>query len=187
MQPYWLKSKEYVKIVTIMDNKLKQLRLEHGYTIRSLAEALTESGLKITSMTISRYERGEREPKLATWQKLADFFNVTVPYIQGTSEITLEQYGEWVDLFNQYSENKAKIGNEMLQRFVPNSSPLENEIHAGQYVSLIAQLGALIYSADVLKDKKANKAFDDVFDLLYDALADLNNRKIYTDLTPDDL
>lgn len=66
-----------------MDNKLKQLRLEHGYTIRSLAEALTESGLNITSMTISRYERGEREPKLATWQKLADFFNVSVPYIQG--------------------------------------------------------------------------------------------------------
>ncbi len=83
MQPYWLKPKECVKIITIMDNKLKQLRLEHGYTIRSLAEALNKNGLKITSMTISRYERGEREPKLATWQKLADFFNVDVPYLQG--------------------------------------------------------------------------------------------------------
>lgn len=85
MQPYWLESKEYVKIVTIMDNKIKQLRLENGYSIRSLAEALTESGFKITSMTISRYERGEREPKLATWQKLADFFDVPVGYIQGTT------------------------------------------------------------------------------------------------------
>lgn len=83
MQPYWLKPKECVKIITIMDNKLKQLRLEHGYTIRSLAEALNKNGLKITPMTISRYERGEREPKLATWQKLADFFNVDVPYLQG--------------------------------------------------------------------------------------------------------
>lgn len=83
MQPFWLKPKECVKIITIMDNKLKQLRLEHGYTIRSLAEALNKNGLKITSMTISRYERGEREPKLATWQKLADFFNVDVPYLQG--------------------------------------------------------------------------------------------------------
>lgn len=83
MKPYWLKPKECVKIITIMDNKLKQLRLEHGYTIRSLAEALNKNGLKITSMTISRYERGEREPKLATWQKLADFFNVDVPYLQG--------------------------------------------------------------------------------------------------------
>ena len=71
MKPYWLKPKEYVKIVTIMDNKIKQLRLENGYSIRSLAEALNESGFKITSMTISRYERGEREPKISTWENLS--------------------------------------------------------------------------------------------------------------------
>lgn len=71
-----------------MDNRLKQLRIEHGYSTRSLAEALTEFGFKTTSITISRYERGEREPKLATWQKLADFFDVSVPYIQGIESKT---------------------------------------------------------------------------------------------------
>ncbi|MDU7064139.1 MAG: helix-turn-helix transcriptional regulator, partial [Lactobacillus paragasseri] len=37
--------------------------------------------------TISQYERGKREPKLETWQKLADFFGVSVPYLQGISKV----------------------------------------------------------------------------------------------------
>lgn len=38
-------------------------------------------------ITISQYERGKREPKLETWQKLADFFGVSVPYLQGISKV----------------------------------------------------------------------------------------------------
>ena len=40
--------------------------------------------------TISRYETGKREPKLSTWQALADFFNVSVPYLQGIDEETYD-------------------------------------------------------------------------------------------------
>ncbi len=36
--------------------------------------------------TLSQYETGKREPKLETWQALADFFNVSVPYLQGIDE-----------------------------------------------------------------------------------------------------
>lgn len=35
--------------------------------------------------TLSRYETGRREPKLETWQKLADYFNVSVPYLRGAT------------------------------------------------------------------------------------------------------
>lgn len=35
----------------------------------------------INKVTISKYERGKREPKLETWFKLADFFGVSLSYL----------------------------------------------------------------------------------------------------------
>lgn len=59
-------------------NRIKELRIKHGLSQGDLAKA---TGL--TRQAISNYERGDREPKMETWQKLADFFNVSVPYIRG--------------------------------------------------------------------------------------------------------
>ena len=39
--------------------------------------------MNITEQALSYYERGLREPKLKTWQALANFFNVPVSYLQG--------------------------------------------------------------------------------------------------------
>ncbi|MBP2058616.1 transcriptional regulator with XRE-family HTH domain [Lactobacillus colini] len=61
-----------------MANRIKELRKQKGYTLNDVA-----NNLKVTPMTISRYENGKREPKLETWQKLANFFGVSVPYLQG--------------------------------------------------------------------------------------------------------
>lgn len=77
------KPKEYVKIVTIMDNKIKQLRNENKLSVRALSEELNKVGVEITPATISRYENGDREPKLEMWETLADFFKVSVPFLQG--------------------------------------------------------------------------------------------------------
>ena len=43
----------------------------------------------MSSSRLSQYETGRREPKLETWQKLADFFGVSVPYLQGYAEINI--------------------------------------------------------------------------------------------------
>lgn len=59
-------------------NRLKELRLSHDYTLDDI-ERLT--GIK--RGTYNNYENGNTEPKLETWQKLADFWDVTVPYLQG--------------------------------------------------------------------------------------------------------
>lgn len=59
-------------------NRLKELRLTHDYTLDDI-ERLT--GIK--RGTYNNYENGNTEPKLETWQKLADFWDVTVPYLQG--------------------------------------------------------------------------------------------------------
>ena len=59
-------------------NRIKELRERKGIGQKELAEKI-----KVTQQTISLYENGSREPRLETWQKLADFFGVSVPYLQG--------------------------------------------------------------------------------------------------------
>ena len=41
----------------------------------------------IPSNTLSQYETGKREPRLETWEKLANFWEVSVPYLQGLDQI----------------------------------------------------------------------------------------------------
>ncbi|WP_312399004.1 helix-turn-helix domain-containing protein [Leuconostoc lactis] len=179
MQPYWLKPKEYVKIVTIMDNRIKQLRLENGYSIRSLAEALTESGFKITSMTISRYERGEREPKISTWEKLATFFNVSTSYIQGLTDVRRTNYSLDdvnngtinLDEFNQqYDQGVLETYSKKLETFenlfpeLGNFEKLNTNQRADIYISLknLFFSQAILYNhSEKVLDQKLQSAFVD--------------------------
>ena len=65
-----------------MVNNIRKLRKEQGLSIRKLS--------KLTGLapdTISKYEREERNPKIESWQKLADFFEVSVEYLQGKTFI----------------------------------------------------------------------------------------------------
>lgn len=61
-----------------MDNRIKEVRLSQIKTIEQVANELN-----VAPITISRYERNNREPKIETWQKLADYFGVPIPYLQG--------------------------------------------------------------------------------------------------------
>ena len=61
-----------------MKNRLKQLRKEKGLT---LDEIQSKTGIK--RGTYNNYENGVTEPKLETWQKLADFFKVPTEYLMG--------------------------------------------------------------------------------------------------------
>lgn len=69
-----------------MVNKLRSLRRKEGLTLREAVKEINEkTDLLISPDTLAKYERGVREPKLAVWQKLADFYNVSILYIQGIS------------------------------------------------------------------------------------------------------
>lgn len=59
-------------------NRLREVRKEKSLTLNEVGKQL---GLK--NNTLSQYETGKREPKLETWQKLASFFEVPIPYLQG--------------------------------------------------------------------------------------------------------
>lgn len=65
-------------------NRIKELRKEKGLTIKQVGD-----GIGVRANTISRYENGKREPKLEIWQKLADFFGVSVPYLQGVQAVNV--------------------------------------------------------------------------------------------------
>ena len=64
-----------------MENRLKEIRQKNSLTLEKMGEKVG-----IAKNTLSRYESGKRDPKLEVWQKLADFFKVSVPYIQGLDE-----------------------------------------------------------------------------------------------------
>lgn len=65
----------------MISNRLRILRLDEGLNLIDVSE---KTG--INSDTLSKYERGEREPKLSTWEALAKFFNVTPQYLVGWSD-----------------------------------------------------------------------------------------------------
>ncbi|WP_323075185.1 helix-turn-helix transcriptional regulator [Limosilactobacillus reuteri] len=73
-------------------NRIKELRNKKGLSQKEFAKAFNEfmknSGSKktVSYATISRWERGENEPKLEIWLKLSDFFDVPVSYLQGLSD-----------------------------------------------------------------------------------------------------
>lgn len=83
-----------------MKNRIKELRGELGLSIRKLSNNLKEKGIPLSPDSISKYERGERMPKIENWQKLADYFGVTVGYLQGKGVTPDEMLNFIVDMFN---------------------------------------------------------------------------------------
>jgi len=61
--------------------RLKELREEKGISQVHLAKEIG-----IYQATISKYEKGLREPDFQTLKKLCDFFGVTAGYLLGFEE-----------------------------------------------------------------------------------------------------
>ena len=61
-----------------MKNRIKELRNKQRLSQTELAE---KTG--ISQPLISKCEKGFENSKKSTWQTLANFFNVSVPYLQG--------------------------------------------------------------------------------------------------------
>lgn len=67
-----------------MKNRIKELRLKAGLTQEQLAKEV-----EITRQAISQYEKASRQPKAEIAQKLADYFNVLVPYLLGYDDLKI--------------------------------------------------------------------------------------------------
>ena len=62
--------------------RLKSLR-----TGRDLSQSEFAKMIKVSKSSVNMYERGEREPSLATLEHIADYFNVDMDYLLGKSDI----------------------------------------------------------------------------------------------------
>lgn len=105
-----------------MQNRLKELRNKKHLTLKELGEQI-----EMSNNTLSQYETGKREPKLETWQKLADYFNVSVPYLQGY----VDEYIDIHDLNKQEQEAYERI-TDMLSQEYPQTRPEFNWSKIGQ-------------------------------------------------------
>ena len=61
--------------------KLKQLRIEHGYTVQQASELIG-----LTKNAISNYEQGIREPSLNVLKAICKLYNVSSDYLIGLSD-----------------------------------------------------------------------------------------------------
>ena len=70
-------------------NRIKEVRKKKGLSLQQVADAVG-----LGNNTISRYETEKREPKLETWNKLAEYFNVPTSYLMGLSD-DVNGWKEW--------------------------------------------------------------------------------------------
>lgn len=68
-------------------NNIKRARINKGYSQTDLAKKL-----KIARQSISKYENGDREPKLEMWKKLSDALDVSIPYLQGIQDDSTNKF-----------------------------------------------------------------------------------------------
>lgn len=89
-------------------NRIKELRLQKNISQSDLAE-----NVRITRQAISLYEKNLRQPSPKVWQALADFFDVSIPYLQGKflfvdlSENEQEIFTDVLDVLTTTTANKA--------------------------------------------------------------------------------
>lgn len=107
-----------------MQNRLKQLRKEKGL---SLDEIQNKTGIK--RGTYNNYENGVTEPKLETWQKLANFFNVPVDYLLGISK---DRSTLTIDDLNAEEQEAYERITDMLSQEYPQTRPEFNWSKIGQ-------------------------------------------------------
>lgn len=114
--------------------KLKELRKNANITQSELSQAINTNQQNIT-----RYEKGEVEPNIATLIKLADYFDVSIDY-----------------LVERRHQNKVDLSNlSETQKNIINLTKELNELNAGRVESyIIAKLEE--QQDQTLKNKKIN-------------------------------
>lgn len=84
-------------VVLLLSNRLKELRIERELLQKDIAQELN-----ITSSAYGFYEQGKRTPDADTLNKLSEYFNVSLDYLMGKSDIRnpykIEKYPDVTDV-----------------------------------------------------------------------------------------
>lgn len=88
-----------------MGNRIKELRKNNNLTLKQLG-----SMVGLATNTISQYETGDRNPKLETWIKMSEIFDVPVSYLQGVSNDCQQQFMTDAEQQKRLDKLKTKFG-----------------------------------------------------------------------------
>ena len=120
--------------------RLKKLRKEKGISLDELAISL-----KTTKATLSRYENSLREPKIEFAKKIADFFNVDIDYLLGSTLQPIEHLKQ-AQINLQIATQKAlepveiqkKLLNDTVQELIGNKfKEIQNMINDSLHQSIL--------------------------------------------------
>lgn len=107
--------------------RFKQLRNEYDKTLDEMKDVL-----QTTKSTLSHYENNHRTPKIDFAKKAAEYFNVTVDYIMGESDIKRSnnkeenastEVKELLSVFNKLTGKEKKYVIEDLRGIQANKAP----------------------------------------------------------------
>lgn len=96
----------------MLEKRIKELREKAGLTQKELAEKLG-----LTDGAIGLYEVGKRNPSLSILNKLADFFDVSIDYLLGRTDIP-NLYKEKEKIQNQKKEMNRYFTIDELEEFI---------------------------------------------------------------------
>lgn len=83
---FFIKQQKVVNIIfgsVVMIKNLKQLRIEKGISQQQLAEVIG-----VSQQSINKYENHGVEPDIETLIKISDYFNTSVDYLIGHTQIS---------------------------------------------------------------------------------------------------
>lgn len=143
-----------------MKNRIKELRQKQNLTLKELS-----SRTGISDVNLSRYERGSVQPREQMWKKLADYFDVSIGYLQGT----VSEEHEAESLINDFEKVYLSKAQETLSqienaRLRVSKLSVNNENHE-EINHIVKELNTLEdnLKKDVhtLKEKGAEQFFKD--------------------------
>ncbi len=94
----------------IIGNRLKQLRIEHQLTMEMMCEDFNyRFNQNLNTSQVSRWENGKVDPGLSTGRLLARYYNVSLDYIIGLTDIkTPSRLLAYARKMQELKENKPK-------------------------------------------------------------------------------
>lgn len=101
-------------------NRIQELRKEAGLTQVELAKKIG-----VNTVTLSRYENGERNPKIDKLEKMAEIFTASISYITGESDSRLAiNNGDYADSWDKLAKKMNSFNNS--QR--PQNTDFDKEV-----------------------------------------------------------
>ncbi|GAO99290.1 helix-turn-helix transcriptional regulator [Fructobacillus ficulneus] len=120
-------------------NRLKELRQDKKYSLATVSKLLKDNyDLSVSPATLMRYENGKTDPKLVTWQKLADIFNVPIGFIQGVSNIPTNHIS---DGYEFYQDTKKHGTSTSSKKNNDDEDEGLNDVHLNQFNKLMQMFG----------------------------------------------